>query len=530
MTWRRSDPQCFESDKIAALTVPYLQGKFLDIGCGRTTVWPSAIGVDNGHHWGADSAGIHGDGTDLSMFSDGSMDAVFSSHLLEHFPRSQVSAVLKEWARVLKVGGYLVLYLPSANLYPRVGEDGANPDHKWDIFPGDVEAILRAGTVGWTQIECEERDGTNEYSLFLVFQKRKDQKFVVDLWQRNPGGKQRCLVIRYGAIGDAVQTASVLKALHKQGFFVTLNCKPETRDVLRYDPHVDEWLIQATDYVPNPQLGAYWLSLEERYDKIVNLCESVEGTLLTMPGRLTHAYPDETRRKLYGSVNYVERMHDIAGVPFEPDPRFYLSEAERAWVQRTKAEWLRGQRVPVVQFAVNGSSPHKVYPWSQIVMAWLLERTPCHVLMAADPGIGKQLQDGIVASLEASGADMKRVHAMAGDWTVRQALSFAVAGADCVVGPETGVLNAVAHETVPKVIYLSHSSHTNLTRDWANTAVLEPDVERAPCFPCHRLHSDWAYCPQNKQTQAAACASAIAPERVFEAVALALGARKSKVA
>ena len=171
MTWTLETSNGFESDKIAALAVPYLQGRFLDIGCGMRKVWPSAIGVDNGHHFGRQSAAdVEGDGTDLSMFADQSMDAVFSSHFLEHVERERVPDVLKEWWRALRVSGYLVIYLPHADFYPRRGEPGANPDHKADYCPNDIIELMKE--VGsWTMLENEERDGTNEYSFFQVYKK-----------------------------------------------------------------------------------------------------------------------------------------------------------------------------------------------------------------------------------------------------------------------------------------------------------------------------------------------------------------------
>jgi ADP-heptose:LPS heptosyltransferase len=153
-------------------------------------------------------------------------------------------------------------------------------------------------------------------------------------------------------------------------------------------------------------------------------------------------------------------------------------------------------------------------------------------VLSADGGVGKELQEGIVTALTKAGVDLARLHPMAGEWSIRQALTLAQV-ADCVVGPETGTMNAVAFEAMPKVIYLSHSSHTNLTRDWKNTTVLIPDGVKAPCYGtgpnagCHRLHTDWTHCHQDRNTKAALCASAIAPERVFEAIAVAMGARKA---
>lgn len=522
VTWTLETSRGFESDKIAAIAVPYLHGKGLDIGCGMRKVWPSAIGVDNGHHFGnMMQASIAGDGTDLSLFADNSLDYVFSSHTLEHFHRENVPDILREWARVLKVGGYLVLYLPSANLYPKCGEEGANPDHKWDIYPGDVEAIMRDEVAGgWCQVEKEERDQGAEYSLFLVFRKTKSG-WSEDIWQRNPGGQKRALVCRFGAIGDQIVASSVLPGLKQAGYHITYMVTPESQVVMANDPHIDEWVVQAREFVPNVQLGAYWEAIKERYDHIVNLCESVEGSLLQLPGRIGHSYSQETRNRLFGSVNYLERTHDIAAVPHEFACKFYPTEEERAWARETRAD-MAG---PVVAWAIHGTSAHKLYPWINVVAGWILKSTPLHLVLMGDDNEGAELQAGILDSL---GDDVprERLHAMAGKWSLRKSLTF-VQYADCVVGPETGLMNAVCMERNRKVIYLSHSSPDNLTKHWVNTTVLTPNRERAPCYPCHMLHYGWDHCNKVEATSAAACASGIAPQEVMDAILDTFGARKA---
>ena len=71
---------------------------------------------------------------------------------------------------------------------------------------------------------------------------------------------------------------------------------------------------------------------------------------------------------------------------------------------------------------------------------------------------------------------------------------FAAQVADIVMGPETGVVNCSAfNEKVAKIVFLSHSSRDNLTRDWKNTIALEPDV---PCYPCHKMIYNWGDCHQ----------------------------------
>ena len=177
--------------------------------------------------------------------------------------------------------------------------------------------------------------------------------------------------------------------------------------------------------------------------------------------------------------------------------------------------------------AINGSSPHKVWPYAQVVMKWILDSTPLRICILSDPGVGKELQAAILKKLEESGCEMARVHPMGGGaWNIRQALTFCQVS-DCVVGPETGPLNAVCMEPMPKVIMMSHSSTTNLVKHWVNTMAIEPDVELKPaCYPCHRLHYKWDHCVQDERTHAAACAAAIRPETVFEAIAISMGAKK----
>lgn len=522
MVWRIDGPQGFESDKIAAVMIPYCRGRGLDIGCGQRKVWPHAIGIDSGHHFGDHTdCDIRGDGTQLEIIADKSMDFVFSSHTLEHFPKEKCYDILREWGRVLKPGGYLTLYVPSANLYPKCGEPGANPDHKWDIYPGDIFKILEEATpYGWEMVEGEERGLNNEYSLFEVYKKREVPGMKVNIWQRNPEDKKRCLVIRYGAIGDQIIAASIMPELKKQGYFTTYNTTPEAADVLKCDPYIDEFLLQDKDQVPNMQLGPYWQEVAKRYDRVINLCESVEAALLTMPERLTHEYPHEVRHKLYGAINYLERTHDIAGVPHNFAPHFYPSPEDEKWAA-VGIDMVRKKKAPLIIWCINGSSPHKVYPYTQVVVSWLLKRTPAEVFLYADPGVGKQLQDGIIECLKDDGVDISRVHGIAGKWSIRQSLTFAK-HADVVIGPETGPLNAVCMDAMRKIIYLSHSSHENLTKHWINTEVLTPDTKQCPCYPCHRLHFTWQYCHQDEKTSAALCASGISPERLFKAISEAI--------
>lgn len=521
MVWTPENSQAYECDKIAALIVPYTRGKGLDLGCGTHKAWPHFIGVDNAKHHGKPSAAdITADADKLDFFADASMDYLFSSHLLQLYNEKDAGTLFKEWARILKPGGYMVLYAPSANLQP------TPKGQSWNIRPGDIEKKLIDSTdCGWTQLECEERNQYDEYSVYEVYQKRDDGQFIKQLWERNPGDKKRALVIRYGAIGDMLIAGSILPGLKREGYHITFNTDPRGEEILRHDPHIDAWLLQDKNQVPNHELGPYFkaLALSSRYDKIINLCESLEGTLLAIPGRITDDYCDRARRRLFNK-NYLEFTHDIADVPYDFASRFYATEVERinARLARKVAD-----NAPVIAWALAGSSEHKVYPFTQVVLSWIIKQTPAHIFLLGDEAMGGILQGGIIGMLQKEGVDTSRIHQIAGEWSIRKTLAFAQI-ADCVVGPETGVVNSVAFEKNAKVIYLSHSTRENLTKHWKNTIALEAPGQTTPCYPCHRLHYGWDRCHKVKETGAALCASNITPERVFAAIAKSLGAQVTR--
>lgn len=520
MTWTLENSLGQESDKIAHLVVPYTRGRGLDVGCGQRKVWPHVIGVDDASTFGPlTQADVYSKADDLSIFSPASLDFVFSSHMLEDYTYEDAGRVLAEWSRVVKTGGYLILYVPSANLYPHVGEPGANPRHKWDIYPGDLSMLLSSHTeCGWTLLEDEERSDGNEYSHYYVVQKRDDGQWIDQKWERNPDGRKRVLVIRYGAIGDILIAASIFPRFRAAGLHVTLNTIPVAQDLLKYNPYVDEFLMQDTNQVPNEALGAYWESLKERYDVIVNLCESIEGQLLSLPGRLQHGYPHFGRHATC-NINYLEHTHNIAGVPHIFDQTFYRSAREILDARRKR----NAAAGTAIYWCINGSSPHKCYPFTDIVMKWVLDRTDAHIYFSYGFHEGKSMQDALLESLENNGCDMTRIHPRADDSNLREALSFAHE-CDVVVGPETGPLNAASFDPkVAKVVMLSHSSEENLTKHWKNTTALVPKA--AHCYPCHRLHFTWDFCNQVPETGAALCASNIAPEEVFRAIRSALAAK-----
>jgi ADP-heptose:LPS heptosyltransferase/predicted SAM-dependent methyltransferase len=508
MVWRASDPEGSESKKIVWEVAPYLKGKGVDLGAGTFKILPQAISVDSGDHAAMFGhpfmADLKMDCSKLDLFASQSLDFVYSSHLLEHI--DDTKAALKEWWRVVKHGGVLALYLPHKSFYPNMGQPGANPTHKHDFLPGDIIKIMEdvaSTTNAFDLVECQERDNDCEYSMLLVFKKKTGRNTFS--WKRVRPEKS-VLICRFGAFGDLMQASSVFAGLKKQGYHVTLMTSRPGCSVVENDPNIDEFMILDVDQIPNANLGDFWRWQAKKYDKFVNLSESVEGTFLAMPGRTHHNFPPALRHKLMNH-NYVEVQHDIAGLPHEPNIRFYATPEEKAWAAKQRAKMCS----VVVLWSLAGSSVHKT--WSgldAVIAALMLNYKDVDVVLVGGPEC---------VILEAGWEKEPRVHLTCGKWTIRQSLAF-IAQADVVIGPETGVLNAAAMVDIPKVVFLSHSTEENLTRDWLHTTSLygQDTVckgrgnNEAPA--CHEMHYGWSECTKNEETGTAQCQADISTDEV----------------
>jgi len=78
----------------------------------------------------------------LSIWSDGVIDEVRASHVLEHFPHGEVENVVKEWARVLKPGGRLKIAVPDFDWIVKAYSNGHREDGRLEhyLFGGQVDA------------------------------------------------------------------------------------------------------------------------------------------------------------------------------------------------------------------------------------------------------------------------------------------------------------------------------------------------------------------------------------------------------
>lgn len=174
--------QISETSVFRHLFVDYCQGNGIDLGYGGDPIVPSAITVDLPNQYanvGTLPRNLSGDARDLYWFNDEVLSWVFSSHLLEDFENTE--EVLREWLRVIKPGGYLLLLLPEQRVYVECCRNGCyppNPNHKKaDFGIAYVKEVLQKIGVpvikDWTAEELSSQTGKPEYNFAIIARKEK---------------------------------------------------------------------------------------------------------------------------------------------------------------------------------------------------------------------------------------------------------------------------------------------------------------------------------------------------------------------
>lgn len=139
----------------------------LNLGCGDK-ILPGYVNVDVVESRAGMRPDVICDLHDLAPFADASADEVLSVHVVEHFWRWEVADVLREWVRVLRPGGRMVVecpnilsacrtFLESPAEYAREDQSGqrtmwvfyGDPKwkdplmiHRWGYTPESLQALL----------------------------------------------------------------------------------------------------------------------------------------------------------------------------------------------------------------------------------------------------------------------------------------------------------------------------------------------------------------------------------------------------
>jgi ADP-heptose:LPS heptosyltransferase len=496
--WSLETSKGFEVRKCRERVAEYLHGTVLDFGCGDEKVFYNSIGIDQ-----------HGKAADLKLdlsniksykfFGDKSADVIFSSHFLEDIIDYQ--SILKEFWRILKPEGHLILYLPHKDFYPNVGQTGANPCHKHDFLPKDIlGAIEECGSS--KIVSCETFSDTDEYSFQIVAQKL-DLPVKINIYEKSaPWQKKTVCIIRYGGYGDCLYATPIFRLFKEQGYKVIFNTTPANLPVVENNPYIDEFHLQTRYTIPTDKLKEYFEVLKKKYNNIVNLCESVERTLLIEERDVDKYNMSHEERHRLCDINYYDRTLATSGLPNRGcNPEIYLSENETRLCEYFQKKYKGFFKI---QWQLTGSSWHKLYPYSDQVIDRLID---------LHPDIKVFLTGGEVARISAWGSP--NVINKIGIWDIRQSMIM-TKFMDLVVSPETGVLNASGAFDTPKIGLLTHSSKENLTKYFKNDYSIQSESN---CSPCHRLADTLEKCPLDNEYGLPICTSkGINPDKLFNTI------------
>jgi len=152
-----------EVDHCRHRLMKYCRGQGLDLGCGLSKIRTDAIGID----LYCPAADMNGDARILDNYPNDYFDYVFSSHLLEEIDNTEMT--IREWLRILKPGGNLVLYQADKNVYYSFGDSRCNKNHKHHFTKDELwDIINKIGNVKLLHIQDPIGE---EWSFELVVQK-----------------------------------------------------------------------------------------------------------------------------------------------------------------------------------------------------------------------------------------------------------------------------------------------------------------------------------------------------------------------
>jgi len=106
----------------------------LNLGCGDK-ILADYINVDVAQERSGKQPDVICDVRNLNKFSNDYADEILAVHVIEHFWRWEVVSILKEWVRVLKPNGKLILECP--NLKSACEQFLQDPD----LYSGPVKRV-----------------------------------------------------------------------------------------------------------------------------------------------------------------------------------------------------------------------------------------------------------------------------------------------------------------------------------------------------------------------------------------------------
>jgi predicted SAM-dependent methyltransferase len=164
-----------ETSKHRDWFLPHTQGYGMDVGFGGDPLTPNCITFDMPQPYtsvGTSVQHLGGDARSIPL-KDGTLDWLYNSHLIEDFTYADQIPMVKEWLRVLKPGGRLLILAPDQQRFlahcaatgQPINEAHKEADYSLKTFK---KRVLKAGNIRdevWTEADFDD------YSWAIVLEK-----------------------------------------------------------------------------------------------------------------------------------------------------------------------------------------------------------------------------------------------------------------------------------------------------------------------------------------------------------------------
>lgn len=302
----------------------------------------------------------------------------------------------------------------------------------------------------------------------------------------------RYLIVRIGAYGDCVIMTPLFSYLKSQGNEVYVLTSEEGNIVYKNNPNIDKLIVHVRDSIPNEDLGDYFYKIksDNKCDVLIDYCESLEEKYLFHPANPKYNYP-KNERIMLGNHNYYDGVFEHGYFDVKGRlPEIYFSEDEENEFAKFRAGLL-GKFVVI--WCLSGSSLHKSYPYTHVVIEEILKKHNDVVFVTVGNNNCKLLE----AMLPDDGVIKK-----SGAWSFREtALMCKYAG--MVIAPETGVIHLAGCFDTPKFCFLTHSTKECVTKYFKNDYSIQASVNCSPCFRI--IHEAKHQCPIDMNVYAPFC-------------------------
>ncbi len=144
--------------------IGYCQGFGLDVGAGQRTLAPHLLTNDNAV-LGCDFSYE----ADNLKFKDKYFDFVYASHIIEHMV--DPLKAIREWIRVVKITGYIVIICPDKRFTPTLGNMQVDAQHKADYSYEQMRELIKL--IDNVEIVSKNPNALPNFSMLFVLRRIK---------------------------------------------------------------------------------------------------------------------------------------------------------------------------------------------------------------------------------------------------------------------------------------------------------------------------------------------------------------------